>query len=286
MKRKIIGIIAGMLVVSMLLPSIAATSTVGTKREVFKHCYIEATGEIDFTFKLNDIPIGLRYRYISFWPIVFIEPNVDVTIYSKKNGDILWEDTFESGQWVLYLVGFIGKYNNDGSTAETLIANLEGSACFILISPDSDNQQHTTNQEVDQSISSSITMNDIQSLKIKERYLNCYLEISGYMHNDWPAFIKFPNMLQIGWIHGLNSAKVLFGLYSYILFEEDVSLKIYDKKDGNLLWQHQGSIDPLVSLIGFSGDYVIDDTPYQLPHITLNGNTRFLSVKLHNYPDP
>jgi hypothetical protein len=134
MKRKIIGIIAGMLVVSMLLPSIAATSTVGTKREVFKHCYIEATGEIDFTFKLNDIPIGLRYRYISFWPIVFIEPNVDVTIYSKKNGDILWEDTFESGQWVLYLVGFIGKYNTDGSTAETLIANLDGRACFVMIS--------------------------------------------------------------------------------------------------------------------------------------------------------
>ena len=134
MRRTIMGLIIGILVATMLLPSIAATSTFGNKKEVFKHCYIEATGEIDFTFKLNDIPIGLRYRYISFWPIVFIEPNVDVTIYSKKNGDILWEDTFESGQWVLYLVGFIGKYNNDGSTAETLIANLDGRACFVMIS--------------------------------------------------------------------------------------------------------------------------------------------------------
>lgn len=270
----------------MLLPSITANSTPESKKEVFIDCYIKATGSIDFTWKLNDIPIGLRYRFISYWPVVFNEPDVDVTIYSKKNGQILWEDTFESGQWVLYLTGFIGKYNNDGSTADTLIANLEGRACFILISPNSCNQQQNTNQEVDQTISSSVTMNDVQSLKIKERYLNCYLEISGYMHHDWPAIIKYPNMLQIVWIHGLNSEKVLFGLYSYILFEEDVSLKIYDKKDGNLLWQHQGRIDPLVTLIGFSGDYIIDDTPYQLPHITLNGNTRFISVKLHNYPDP
>jgi len=282
MGRKMIGIIIGMLVVAMLLPSITATAPSETKKRVFTGCYIEASGPIDFTWQLNDIAIGFRYRYISFWPVVFNEPDSDVTIYSKKNGDILWGDTFESGQWVLYLVGFIGKYNNDGSTADTLIANLEGRACFILISPDSDNQQHTTNQDVEQTISSSVTMNDIQSLKIKERYLNCYLEISGYMHHDWPAIIKYPNMLQIVWIYGLNSAKVLFGLYSYILFEEDASIKIYDKKDGKLLWQHQEIIDPLVTLIGFSGDYVIDDTPYQLPHITLNGNVRFLGIRLND----
>ena len=133
MRKKMIGIPIGILIVIMLLPSMTAISTIGTKKEIFKHCYIEATGPIDFTWKLNDIPIGLQYRFISFWPVVFNEPDVDVTIYSKKNGDILWQDTFESGQWVLYLVGFIGKYNNDGSTAETLIANLDGRTCFVMI---------------------------------------------------------------------------------------------------------------------------------------------------------
>ncbi len=97
MGRKMIGLIIGMLVVTVLLPSITAISTDSTKKEIFTNCYIEASGEIDFTWQLNDIPIGFRYRYISFWPVVFNEPNVDVTIYSKKNGEVIWQDTFESG---------------------------------------------------------------------------------------------------------------------------------------------------------------------------------------------
>ena len=60
MRWKMIGIIIGMLVVTMLLPLITATSTYSIKKEIFTSCYIEASGEIDFTWQLNDIPIGLQ----------------------------------------------------------------------------------------------------------------------------------------------------------------------------------------------------------------------------------
>jgi hypothetical protein len=282
MGRKIFGILVCMLFIFTTFSTVSAIQ----EKKVFTNCYIEATGSIDFTWQLNDIPLGLRYRFISFWPIVFNEPDVDVTIYSKKNGDILWKDTFESGQWVLYLVGFIGKYNNDGSTDETLIANLDGRTCFVMISSDVDLKDDTNNKGFVRSTSSSVSINNIPSVNIPGRYRNCYLEISGYMHNDWPAVIKLPNMFQLLWIHQFDSDKVLFGLYSYILFEKDAMIKIYDEKDGDLLWQHEGIIDPLITLIGFSGDVVIDNTPYQLPYITLNGNTRFIGIKLNDFPDP
>jgi len=47
MGRKIIGFVIGMLVVTILLPSIAAAPTFGNKKEIFRDCYIEATGAVE-----------------------------------------------------------------------------------------------------------------------------------------------------------------------------------------------------------------------------------------------
>jgi len=279
MRRKVIGIILIMLVVPLVLPSTAATSPTENKKQVFANCYLEATGPIDFTFKINDIPIGLRYRFISFWPIVFNEPNADVTIYSKKNGRVLWEDTFDSGQWVLYLIGFFGKYNNDGSTAQKLMANLDGRTSFIMISPLKDTDDATDTE----SRTTPVTPPDAQPLLKEGRYRNCYLEISGYMHNDWPAFIKFPNLVRFLWTYDAGTTHVRNGLYSYIIFEKNASIKVYDEKNGNLLWQHQGTTSPLLTLVGFSGDCTIDCPPYELPYITLNGDVRFLGIRLKHF---
>jgi hypothetical protein len=281
MRRKVIGLILVMLMIPLLLPSTQATAPAQTKRHVFANCYLEATGAIDFTFKINDIPIGLRYRYISFWPVVFNEPNVDVTISSRKNGRVLWEDTFNSGQWVLYLVGFFGKYNNDGSTAQTLRANLDGRTCFIMISP-LKNTDDATDQPTESS-TSTVTPPNVQPLLTEGRYRNCYLEISGYMHNDWPAFIKFPNLVRFLWVYDAGTNHVRNGLYSYIIFEKNASIKVYDEKNGNLLWQHRGTASPLLTLVGFSGDCAIDYPPNELPYITLNGDVRFLGIRLKHF---
>jgi hypothetical protein len=255
--------------------------------QTFFNCYIEASGPIDFTWKLSDISIGLRYRFIAYWPVVFKEPATDVTIYSKKNGEILWEDSFESDEWVMYLVGFIGKYNNDGSTDETLIANLEGKVSFLMVSPEWNDKCDVTNQD-HESVCSSTLNHKILPTNTQGRYMNCYIEISGYLHNDWPAIVKLPNMVQILWTSQSDSLEKVFGLYTYILFEEDTAIKVYDEKGGELLWQHDGTIDPMITLIGFSGEYSYDepDPVYSLPIITLKGNAGFLSIKLHEYPEP
>ena len=259
MGKKIMILIIGILVIFLLFPSIPAITTHENNKEIFTNCYIKATGSIDFTWQLCDIPIGLRYRFISYWPIVFNEPNVDVTIYSKKNRNILWEDSYESGQWVLYLVGFFGKYNTDGSTDETLIANLDGRVYFVMIKTiDNKHCDIIPHHDYSESPISSDSMNNMYYVNNHERYFNCHIEISGYMHDDWPAVVKFPNMLQVLWLDNLDTTKILFGLYSYILFEEDANIKIYDKQDGTLLWQHEGGDDPLITLLGFSGECIID----------------------------
>ena len=148
MRRKIIGIIISMLIILNTVPFVNATvekndetTTKSGKiqkilgdKQAFINCYIDASGEIDFTFQIIDIPIGLQRELILYWPIIFIEPDVDVTIYSKKNGEILWQDNIDSGQWNLYLFVFRGIYNNNGSTIEKLIANLEGKALMVIVS--------------------------------------------------------------------------------------------------------------------------------------------------------
>jgi len=136
MGRKIIGLTICMLVVIMLFPSITATSTFGNKKEVFKDCYIEATGAVEptggsfiryvmwkhFWFR----PFGDDRAFVFLWRIAFMEPNVAVTIFAEKNGDVLWQDNGLTGIWGLTLFRFNGIYTNEGSTEDQLIVNFQG----------------------------------------------------------------------------------------------------------------------------------------------------------------
>ena len=141
MKKKVVGLVIGMLVITMFLPSITATSMFGNEKKVFRDCYIEATGTVE--------PCGDFIRYVMFkhfyirpyrderafvllWLIEFLEPEVTVTIYSEKNGDVLWEDTGLTGVWGIRLFWFFGVYTNDGSTEDQLVVNLQGNAKKII----------------------------------------------------------------------------------------------------------------------------------------------------------
>lgn len=143
MRKKIIGIIIGMLLITMLLPSISATPTFGNKKEVFKDCYIEATGEVEpsggslfryVMFKYFYIrPYGDERAFVFLWLIEFLEPDVSVTIYTEKNGDILWEDTGLIGVWGMRLFLYFGIYTNEGSTEDQLVVNLQGNAKKVIV---------------------------------------------------------------------------------------------------------------------------------------------------------
>ena len=138
MKKKIIGIIIGMLLITVFIPSISATQTFGNKKEVFKDCYVELTGTVVpvsgnlfqyLMFKYFYIrPYGDDRAFVLFWLIEFLEPDVEVTIYDKKGGEILWQDTGLSGVWGMKLFWFFGIYTNDGSTDDKLVVNLQGTA--------------------------------------------------------------------------------------------------------------------------------------------------------------
>lgn len=115
-----------------------------------------------------------------------------------------------------------------------------------------------------------------------KRFTNCYVEISGYIHNDWPAIIKLPNMFQSGWIMS-SEEDVLFGLYSYMLFENSAAIIVYSEKNGDILWEHQKDVDPLITIIGFNGFYEFINPPLQLSSVTLEGMVGYISIRLKDY---
>ncbi len=136
--------------------------------------------------------------------------------------------------------------------------------------------------------------NKKQTMKNSESYLgapegkykNCYIEVSADIHHDWPAIIKLSNMLKVLWIQGSDSNKVSFGLYSYFVFENNAMITVYDKKDGAIVWQHQGIQDPTITMLGFKGTYESSLAPSYLTHFTIDGTVRLLSIRLYDFPNP
>jgi hypothetical protein len=136
MRRKMIGIIIGMLVVILVIPSLTAISSSGNKKDIFKDCYIEATGAVEPTGgslikyvmwkNLWFRPYKDDRAFVLLWRIAFMEPNVTVTIYTEKNGAILWQDTGLTGIWGLRLFWFNGIYTNEGTTEDQLMVNIQG----------------------------------------------------------------------------------------------------------------------------------------------------------------
>ena len=136
MRRKLFGIILGTLVLTLLLPSITASFTVGNQKEIFKDCYIEATGTVEHTgsYFVRYVmwkhfwfrPYGDDRAFVFLWRIAFMEPNVTVSIYTEKNGDIIWQDVGLTGIWGLTLFWFNGIYTTEGSTEDQLIVNFQG----------------------------------------------------------------------------------------------------------------------------------------------------------------
>jgi hypothetical protein len=138
MKKILIAIFLCSILIFTCIPTLQALQPIFKKpgennNEVFSNCYIVSSGDITFTFQLTDFRIGLQRELILYWPIIFNEPDVEVAIYAKKGGEVLWQNNVDEDQWVLHLIGFRGIYNNDGSTMENLRANLDGKAACILI---------------------------------------------------------------------------------------------------------------------------------------------------------
>ena len=143
MKKKIIALLFLMLLIVPIIPTTPATATFGNKKTVFENCYLEATGNVEpsggslfryVMFKYFFIrPYGDDRAFVFLWLIEFLEPDVEVTIYSEKGGEILWQDTGLTGVWGMRLFWFKGTYTNTGSTNNQLVVNLHGNAKKIIV---------------------------------------------------------------------------------------------------------------------------------------------------------
>ena len=143
MRKKVIGIITGMLLITLIVPSLLANPTIENEKEVFRDCYLEVTGTVVpvsgnlfqyLMFKYFYIrPFGDERAFVFYWFIQWKEPDVTVTIYTEENGEILWQDTGLAGVWGMRLFWYRGIYTNEGSSEDQLVVNLQGNAKTVVV---------------------------------------------------------------------------------------------------------------------------------------------------------
>jgi hypothetical protein len=236
---------------------------------LFTNCYIEITGSVQNQWKICFLkPFGDYRSTVAFWHLS-LGSDASIQIYSKDKTDLLYE---HQGKELLKILSFAGTYIPTLSDEDDqLHVDIRGRVSIII-----PYGEEKTGNGLDENVYDAIDKATTQ------RFSNCYIEVEGHVHNDWVAFVKLPNMLQLAWF-GTTQEDILFGAYSYILFEEDASIKIYDELGGKLIFAHDGTIDPLLTLIGFSGSYSFVDPPVELRTVTLSGTTLFTSIRLKDH---
>jgi hypothetical protein len=107
----------------------------------------------------------------------------------------------------------------------------------------------------------------------RDVFINCHIEASGYISEiDWLAFIKAPNMWKTTWFRPFNDDRALV-TYWQIVFDSAVKISIYDKKDGEIIWEHSDASHEQIRIIGYYGIYIPSRPDLEKPlHIDISGN--------------
>ncbi len=112
------------------------------------------------------------------------------------------------------------------------------------------------------------------------RYTSCYLEISGDISQcDWPRIIG-ANFWKTTWFR-IGDDRAIVSFWSFVLVP-DASIRIYSEKNGNLLWEHQGTNDVQLRVFGYAGMYIYEDSELDegTGHVRINGYALFANVRL------
>jgi putative cell wall-binding protein len=117
MGKKILGILVCMLLILTTMASVVAAKQ---ERTLYKDCYIEINGELK-----NGIRIFWKYvfsrpynddRAFVLWWILgldeyqWVEGDVTVKIFDQENGQEIWNNNNQTGQWAIKLFFFNGNY--------------------------------------------------------------------------------------------------------------------------------------------------------------------------------
>jgi len=143
MMKKIIGALICVLLIATAMPLTNAINETNTeevaiqevniaKRRVFTTCYIEVSGPVDHMWKTFWFrPFRGDFAFVSYWVISFREPDIEVTIYNRENGRVLWQSENDFGQWALKLMGYFGIYTNPPAD-DGLGISLQGKALVAI----------------------------------------------------------------------------------------------------------------------------------------------------------
>jgi hypothetical protein len=140
MRKKIFGILVCMLFILTTMVSVVSAEQ---ERNNYRGCYIEASGEISekdwfAIIRLPNMwktfwfrpPLDEQKAVVSFWRIVY-DSESTVTIYSKQNGDILWDHNGRQDVHLI-LVGFRGIYLPERNNPDDpLHVEISGNALFV-----------------------------------------------------------------------------------------------------------------------------------------------------------
>jgi len=72
------------------------------------------------------------------------------------------------------------------------------------------------------------------------------------------------------WFRPFNNDKALV-TYWMLVFKYDSNVKIYNRENGDIIWDHQGSEYPQLKIFGFFGDYIPSTSDDDSFRVSLSG---------------
>lgn len=128
------------------------------------------------------------------------------------------------------------------------------------------------NEAVDEKIDKTITLG----------YKGYYIEASGKISvEDWFAIIRLPNMWKTFWFRPPLDEQKAFVSFWRIVYQSDSKVTIYTEQNGDIIWDHEGSQDIHLVIIGFNGVYIPDCSNLDEPlHVEISGNALFVKPRL------
>lgn len=110
-------------------------------------------------------------------------------------------------------------------------------------------------------------------------FTSCYVEADGDVSTvDWPRLIG-SNMWKLSWFRPFGNDLAVVS-YWRIVLDESSELAIYDRDGGDLLWEHDGSGNPQLRIIGFFGDYIPTSPDESTLHVKISGSALFIAENI------
>jgi hypothetical protein len=93
-----------------------------------------------------------------------------------------------------------------------------------------------------------------------QTFRNCYVTMEGNLTvHDYPCFIG-THMYKIRFLRPDTADPTYATIFYWLMrIASDAKLTVYTEQNGEVLYQHQGTLDPEIRILAFKGTYYWDD---------------------------